>query len=831
LYLHLLRLNNWYSSMLTDEMIDFDGFFHRMTGHLPHPYQKRLAELPVKDRLIRVPTGCGKTAAVIGAWLWRRLKDPEQTPARLVYCLPMRVLVEQTRAVAAEWVQRSETGTQVYTLMGGEIAENWECDPDKPAIFVGTQDLLLSRALNRGYAMSRYRWPVHFGLLNNDCLWVCDEVQLMGNGLGTTTQLQAFRRKWGSYGPAATWWMSATADREWLGTVDYENAAAVELIELEKVDKDGPLAGVCNAAKPIERINALDRKAVESLHRPATLTLVVRNTVGRARELYDSLRGKKASGKGGLSPEVVLIHSRFRPPDRKRNVRRLLAADKALRGEAVEFDEQGAAWLNRVKEAGLIAVSTQVVEAGVDLSAETLITEIAPWPSIVQRLGRCNRGGKQDGSALVRWMPLLERESAPYEMEQLLEARTNLEGLTDGRIANLERFQPFPGEEPTHVIRQHDLHGLFSTEPDLAGGFTDISAYVRDAEGDKSVYVFWREKPGKGEPAPSADEICPVPLNDELRKFLKTHAAAEWNGETERWERRSGNDVHPGMTLLLDRNDGGYSEELGWTGDEKDKPSIAGLPGGAPDAVASDPLSSSDWCLLTSHLRDAEAEARVLVNGTGLAGNPAGRAVILACRWHDLGKNQPRWRDAVPKSGQPGTGPWAKFQSADGEKFRPGIRHEAASALYCFDQWRTGAEGWTGLAVYLVAAHHGKVRTVLRSRRGEVPNVFGIREGDKLPPLPGWLEAEYGLNLDCRIFGAAGKWEDGDGTFRMDSPSWVGMVAEVLGPEAKDDPSPSEAVSKDEPRHLGPFRLAYLEALVVAADVRASRKPGAGGAG
>jgi hypothetical protein len=33
----------------------------------------------------------------------------------------------------------------------------------------------------------------------------------------------------------------------------------------------------------------------------------------------------------------------------------------------------------------------------------------------------------------------------------------------------------------------------------------------------------------------------------------------------------------------------------------------------------------------------------------------------------------------------------------------------------------------------------------------------------------------------------------------------------------------------NEPRHLGPFRLAYLEALALAADLRASRQPGAGG--
>ncbi len=29
--------------------------------------------------------------------------------------------------------------------------------------------------------MSRYRWPIHFGLLNNDELWAMDEMQLMAS--------------------------------------------------------------------------------------------------------------------------------------------------------------------------------------------------------------------------------------------------------------------------------------------------------------------------------------------------------------------------------------------------------------------------------------------------------------------------------------------------------------------------------------------------------------------------------------------------------------------------------------------------------------------------
>jgi len=107
--------------------------------------------------------------------------------------------------------------------------------------------------------------------------------------------------------------------------------------------------------------------------------------------------------------------------------------------------------------------------------------------------------------------------------------------------------------------------------------------------------------------------------------------------------------------------------------------------------------------------------------------------------------------------------------------------------------------------------------------------VFGILDGDKLPALDGWFDAEYALNLDCRVFGASGEWTDDEGAFRLVSPSWVGMVAELLGPEAKDDAAPCDAVPETEPRHLGPFRLAYLEALIVSADVRASRSPGARG--
>lgn len=41
----------------------------------PYPYQIRLATEEVLPELLDVPTGLGKTAAVVLAWLWRRRSD------------------------------------------------------------------------------------------------------------------------------------------------------------------------------------------------------------------------------------------------------------------------------------------------------------------------------------------------------------------------------------------------------------------------------------------------------------------------------------------------------------------------------------------------------------------------------------------------------------------------------------------------------------------------------------------------------------------------------------------------------------------------------------
>ena len=184
-------------------------------GHDPYPFQMRLATEKELPELIDIPTGLGKTDAVVLAWLWRRrfasqeIRGADATKAGV---LPAHANAggadrgrkrrcgrktwasfQKSRATSepadtskcSQWTEKADqdkTRIAVTVLMGGECKDDWDLYPERDAIIIGTQDMLLSRALNRGYGMSRYRWPVHFGLLNNDCLWVMDEVQLTESG-------------------------------------------------------------------------------------------------------------------------------------------------------------------------------------------------------------------------------------------------------------------------------------------------------------------------------------------------------------------------------------------------------------------------------------------------------------------------------------------------------------------------------------------------------------------------------------------------------------------------------------------------------------------------
>ena len=357
----------------------YSEFFSTATGNVPFAFQERLRSDLAASMILKAPTGLGKTDSVLVAWLHWRTVAPEAAPRRLIWCLPGRALTEQVakgaegRIAALVKAGVLERTIPVYRLLGGSTDNDAKLQPDEAAVLVGTQDLLLSRALNRGYARSPFRWPMDFGLLNSDCYWVLDEVQLLGDGLATSLQLAAFRERFGVFGGAPSCWISATIDPGWMETVDF-SGAKVAVIRPDDADRSNPLvAARLNAEKLLEpappscRMPQGVAEFVAERHALGSLTLVIANTVRRAVEIRAALEKKTQA-------EVRLLHSRFRAADRKAQVEAALGA---------------------VPEAGRIVVATQVIEAGIDMDASLMVTR----RGAVREHGAAVRASEPEGRA------------------------------------------------------------------------------------------------------------------------------------------------------------------------------------------------------------------------------------------------------------------------------------------------------------------------------------------------------------------------------------------------------------------------------------------------
>jgi CRISPR-associated endonuclease/helicase Cas3 len=135
-------------------------------------------------------------------------------------------------------------------------------------------------------------------------------------------------------------------------------------------------------------------------------------------------------------------------------------------------------------------------------------------------------------------------------------------------------------------------------------------------------------------------------------------------------------------------------------------------------------------------------------------------------------------------------------------------------------RYRAGQASYSALAVFLAAAHHGKVRTVFRSLTDTGEDTFGV------PPQPdtlAWNGQSWPLDFSVAKDGAEGVWTPRG--FVLNGHGWTGLVTDLLGSWRPDDTSSAGVVPDSEPKKLGPFKLAYLEALVRIADWRASENP------
>jgi CRISPR-associated endonuclease/helicase Cas3 len=783
----------------------FNELFHMATGRTPHGYQARIARDGLPS-VVQAPTGTGKTGIIL-AWLWRRFHEPhrDQTPRRLVYALPQRSLVEQVAGEAGRWLENLGLADEValHVVMGGagESQRQWRLDMYRPAIVVGTVDSLVSKALNRGYGIARATYPIDFALVTNGAHWVIDEIQLCLESTTTLRQLAGFAKTLGTAEPFGLTCMSATVPKGLLETVD--NPAVGDVLSILPEERTGELAVRLDAARTIRRLTAEPggyktiAAGARARHRPGALTLVVLNTVDAAREVYKQLRG--------AATDCTLLHSRFRGVERARLMTEITGSP-----------------------AGRIVVATQVVEAGIDLNAAVLITEAAPWPSLVQRAGRCNRTGRVEDAELW-WLPTAKPQ--PYEQADIDASCAELSGLEGRAVTGEDLLSRDVDVTDTQVavLRRSDLLGLFDTAPDLSGADINIAPYVRDAD-DLDVQLAWAtweaEAEDGGPPAdakaPPAQYRCRVPVGrvNELSKDVPVWRLDQVAG---RWVRvhRSAK-ARPGEVLLISAADGKYDPELGFDPTARGPvPSCPRLGTAADPATGAEDIYRADsasveqlrgWISLEQHSREAEDQAAALLSALQPdLPDGAGRTAVTAAYLHDVGKAHKIWQDALcslapaDRKDEIDAGrPWAKSDSTGRLRFDGGVafRHELASLLMLDGPLHELLAGIPDpyLGRYLVLAHHGKLRVqvrdpgdlaVLASGEASEQKVLGLEEHSTVhvPSLLGQPPSELTVDLDQFKLG-------GD-------RSWTRAALGLLD-------------------RYGPFVLAYLEAIVRIADWRAS---------
>jgi CRISPR-associated endonuclease/helicase Cas3 len=386
----------------------FDDLFLRLTDHAPFPWQRNLfAEFLQKQfrKTCDVPTGLGKTS-IIAIWLLAlvhhaRTDTLNDFPRRLIYIVNRRTVVDQAtreaerirRAIVSEPtladiasglrspINRASDAPFAISTLRGQFADNaeWRIDPARPAIIVGTVDMIGSRLLFAGYGRGFKTRPLHAGFLGQDSILIHDEAHLEPAFQELLTTIEREQKRCGDFLPLHLMALTATP----------RTGDSSESSVLTDEDRKHPIVSKrLTAKKGISFFRVEDEKA--------TADEVVRHALDYRdskqaiivflRKLDDvetaarKLRAEKLN--------VLELTGTMRGLERDEMVRENRIFARFMRGSAAA-PEPGTVYL----------ICTSAGEVGVDISADHMVGDLSPFDSMAQRLGRVNRFG--DGDARV----------------------------------------------------------------------------------------------------------------------------------------------------------------------------------------------------------------------------------------------------------------------------------------------------------------------------------------------------------------------------------------------------------------------------------------------
>jgi CRISPR-associated endonuclease/helicase Cas3 len=484
--------------------------------------------------------------------------------------------------------------------------------PDDPFfdlgdIVVTTYDQFLSSMLCASYGLSRRQANTNCAIATGN-LVVFDEFHLMQPDEAFLTAVEGMRL-FGAVSRSV--WMTATATEPLMETL--RERLEPKFVELSNKELEAISVGR-GIRKALRRVDE-PLTAGHVLHHAKKRVLVVVNTVKRAQALYGELQGKIGN--------LVLLHSRFFQEDRK--------AKQDLISQ----------WLGKTPTDKGVVIATQVVEAGLDLSAEAVLTDLCPMNALMQRAGRCARFAHQSGTVYVHAV----QDSLPYSKTELQNTWEHLWETDDLRYETAAEWVDLVHKAAdrklldTDANRQQKLLETIRTR--LTGeNFGGVADLIRG--GTDSIRVIIADSPGGWRP--SEFESLSV-----LRRSVRGMRGLVFDPDAPGcWrEPAIAGDFSRDYVVAVGRSDARYTREVGL---ELGVQGALESPRRVPPAARSyRPIREESWAAHCAEVRrviagriaeDFDEEGLVLSALAGLR-EVADMAAIV----HDVGKLQARWQD------------------------------------------------------------------------------------------------------------------------------------------------------------------------------------------
>lgn len=372
----------------------------RLNGHSPRQFQNDVAAVQAPLALVTAGCGSGKTAA---AYLWAARNHPQR---QLWLCYPttgtalegFRGYLHGVDGIEARLTSgRARIDLDILGLNDGadgqreadrkEALESWGDDA-----IACTCDTVLGLMQNQRQGL--YQWPALCS-----AAVVFDEIHAYDDRL---------------FGNLLTFLRRLPGIPVLLMTASLPNARLTALQDLCRQVHGRELPNIPGPQ---------DLETVPRYHRTEgdPWGIVTATIAGGGKVLWVCNTVDRCLTTGGMAAARTLdhsiYHSRFRYEDRVRRHGAVIAA----------FDGIGPA----------LAITTQVAEMSLDLSADLLVSDLAPVPALIQRLGRLNRRVNPKQPGPTRPFLVLPFSGMPYAKPEsaLPEAQDWLSRLGSGPLS------------------------------------------------------------------------------------------------------------------------------------------------------------------------------------------------------------------------------------------------------------------------------------------------------------------------------------------------------------------------------------------------------------